>query len=133
VSTQKADPKQAELSTDLCARCGGKCCTYFALPIDEPDCWDEFDDIRWYLAHHKTAVFVDEGTWYLLVDNRCQYLNRDNQCEIYTVRPKICSRYGHDDCEFRDGDAVYDVYFDTPEQISEYAEAVLPPRKHKAD
>jgi len=131
VGRTKTKGRRAESVEDLCARCDGKCCRYFALPISEPDSWEEFDDIRWYLAHQKTAVFVDEGTWYLLVENRCQYLNRQNRCDIYPDRPAICRRYGRGDCEFKDGDAVYDVYFDTPEQIWEYAEAVLGPRRKR--
>ena len=36
--------------------------------------WDDYDAIRWYLAHGQTLVYVDKGTWYLLVMTRCKYL-----------------------------------------------------------
>ena len=49
----------------LCDHCAGKCCRYFSLPIDTPTTWDDYDAIRWYLAHGETLVYVEKGTWYL--------------------------------------------------------------------
>ena len=40
---------------------------------------------------------------------------------------QICRDYSTDSCEYED-DWVYDQYFETPEQVEEYAEAVLPRR-----
>ena len=42
----------------LCDQCAGKCCRYFSLPSDEPRSWDDYDAIRWYLAHGQTIVYV---------------------------------------------------------------------------
>jgi Fe-S-cluster containining protein len=115
----------------LCDFCTGKCCRYFSLPIETPTTWDDYDSIRWYLAHGRTIVYVEKGTWYLLVMSRCQYLTSDNRCGIYYNRPKICREYKTDNCEY-DEDWGFDKVFETPEQIWEYAEAVLPPRRRKA-
>jgi Fe-S-cluster containining protein len=112
----------------LCDFCTAKCCRYFSLPIEAPTTWDDFDSIRWYLAHGQTIVYVDEGAWYLLVMSRCKYLQSDNRCGIYLNRPKICGDYKIDNCEY-DDDWGFDKVFETPEQIWEYAEAVLPPRR----
>src|SRR5271166_1224293 len=70
-------PSRAELKPGqcLCDFCNGKCCRYFSLPIDTPHTWDEFDSIRWYLAHGQTLVYVVKQQWYLLVKTRCQYLS----------------------------------------------------------
>jgi uncharacterized protein len=114
----------------LCDSCTGKCCKYFCLPIDTPTSWDDYDSVRWYLAHGSTLVYVHEGTWYLLVMSRCKYLLRDNRCGVYLSRPKICREYTTDECEY-DTDWSFDKIFESPEQIWEYAEAILPPRKRK--
>lgn len=114
----------------LCDHCTGKCCRYFSLPIETPTTWNDYDDIRWYLAHGQTVVYVDEGTWYLLVMTKCNYLTADNRCGIYLNRPKVCRTYKTDNCEY-DDDWTFDKVFETPEQIWEYAEAVLPPRRRK--
>ena len=61
-------------------------------------------------------------------DDPCKYLTDDDRCRIYLNRPKICREYTTDECEY-DDDWSFDKVFETPEQIWEYAEAVLPPRR----
>jgi Fe-S-cluster containining protein len=112
----------------LCASCAAKCCRYFALPIDTPTTWKDFDSIRWFLLHDRVTVFREDGTWYLLVHTECRHLDADHRCAIYATRPRICRDYSTNNCEYRD-DWVYDRYLETPEQVEEYAEAVLGPRR----
>ena len=112
----------------LCDYCAAKCCRYFALPIDKPTCWADFDYIRWYLLHQHAAVFIEDGDWYLLVQTACQHLGDDHRCGIYDTRPQICRDYSTNNCEYGD-DWTYDHYWESPEQVEEYAEAVLGPRK----
>lgn len=113
---------------NLCDYCTAKCCKYFALPIETPDTLDEFDFIRWYLLHDRATVFVEEGSWYLLVHTECKHLQDDNRCGIYHTRPQICRDYSTKQCEYED-DWTYEQYFETPEQVHEYAEALLGPRR----
>lgn len=115
----------------LCDFCTGKCCQYFSLPIDAPRTWDDYDAIRWYLAHGQTVVYVHEEQWYLLVMTKCQYLLADNRCGIYLNRPKICREYTTENCEY-EAPWAFEKAFETPEQIWEYAEALLPPRRRPA-
>lgn len=112
----------------LCTYCTAKCCRYFALPIETPTTWGDFDHMRWYVMHGRTAIFVDDGTWFLLVFADCENLLADQRCGIYLDRPQICREYSTDNCEY-DNDGCYDKYFETSEQLWEYAEAVLPARK----
>ena len=69
VKSAKTKPRRDELKAGqcLCDFCTGKCCRYFSLPIDTPHSWDDFDSIRWYLAHGQTLVYVVKEQWYLLV------------------------------------------------------------------
>jgi uncharacterized protein len=112
----------------LCSYCTAKCCRYFALPIDKPTTWQDFDYLRWFMMHGRVALFVEGKTWYLMVYADCKHLLPDYRCGTYETRPSICRAYKTVDCEY-DDDAVYDQFFETPEQIWEYAEAVLPPRR----
>lgn len=123
-----AKPRRADVPKDanLCEYCTAKCCHYFALPIDTPECREDFDYIRWYLLHDRASVFVDEGTWYLLVHTTCKHLRDDYMCGIYETRPQICRDYSTDACEYED-DWVYEKYFETPEQIVEYCDARFGP------
>lgn len=129
--TRKPTREELKPGECLCDFCTGKCCRYFSLPIDNPETWDDFDSIRWYLAHGQTLVYVDKEQWYLLVMTKCNYLTSDNRCGIYFNRPKICREYTTDDCEY-DDDWSFTQVFETPEQIWEYAEAILPPRRRRS-
>ena len=115
----------------LCTYCTAKCCRYYALPIDTPTTWKEFDFVRWFLLHRGATVFTDEGTWYLLVHSECQHLRPDNLCGIYETRPRICRDYTTANCEYEDS-WVYDQYLEVAQQVEEYAEAVLGPRKGRS-
>jgi hypothetical protein len=125
VKIRKEDVPAGEV---LCKYCTAKCCRYFAFPIDRPRTHEDFGHLRWYMLHGRVAVFVEDGTWYLMVYADCKHLRSDHLCGIYEDRPPICRSYSTDNCEY-DDDAVYDKYFETPEQLWEYALAVLPPRR----
>ena len=128
VAKKKQKKKREDLKPGevLCAYCTAKCCRYFAFPIDKPKSKKDFDYLRWFLLHGRVAIFVEDDTWYLMVFADCKHLQDDHRCGIYETRPQICRDYTTDDCEYED-DALYDKYFETPEQIGEYAEAMLPP------
>jgi Fe-S-cluster containining protein len=108
----------------LCDYCTAKCCRYFALVIETPTTRQDFDFIRWYLLHERATIFTEDDRWYLLMHTQCAQLRPDNRCGIYEDRPTICREYSTDHCEYEDN-YLYDRYFETPEQIAEYSEAVL--------
>src|SRR4029077_21104869 len=92
--------------------------------------WNDYDSIRWYLAHGRTMIYVEKAQWYLLVMTGGRYLTSEDRCGIYLNRPKICRDYTTANCEYDDG-WLFDKLFETPEQIWEYAEAGLPPRRRR--
>ena len=121
-------PKKSEVPPErLCEFCDAKCCRYFALPIDKPSTFEEFDYVRWYLLHERASVFVEDGDWFLLVHTPCKELGPDNRCRIYETRPQICREYSTARCEYDDL-FLFEQYFETPEQVEEYAVATLGPR-----
>ncbi len=106
---------------DLCAKCTGLCCRYFALPIETPEDKDDYEDIRWYLCHEGTSVFVEEGNWYINIQNKCKYLSEETyKCSNYEKRPKICREYTTDDCDLIDGEYDYELHFTDDKQMAEY-------------
>lgn len=117
---------------NLCEHCTAKCCHYFALAIDEPNVRRDYDFMRWYLLHDRASLFVDDETWYLLVHTTCKHLRDDNMCGIYETRPQICRDYTTAECEFED-DWCYEKYFESAEQIDEYADALFGPQFTEPD
>jgi Fe-S-cluster containining protein len=127
-NTMNQPPKTLIRRTDLkpgevlCSYCTARCCRYFALPIDTPETFEDFEYIRWFLLHKQASIFVDEDTWYLMVGSECKHLMDDHRCGIYHTRPKICREYSTDDCEY-DNDATYEKFFELGSQMEEYANA----------
>ena len=120
------------MAVDICKKCAGLCCRYLALPIETPTEKDDYDDIRWYLAHEGISIFVEDSDWYIQIANRCKHLTRDNLCEIYDERPKICRGYADDNCDFHSGDYGYELHFGSLEEFDEYlAKNGKPRRKTK--
>jgi Fe-S-cluster containining protein len=106
---------------NLCEKCTGLCCRYFALPLENPEDKEDYDDIRWYLCHENITVFVEDDEWYINIQNKCRYLSeKDYKCQIYEKRPRICREYTTKDCDFVEGEYDYDLHFTTPEQMEEY-------------
>jgi Fe-S-cluster containining protein len=122
--TTQVPREQVPADQCLCEYCTAKCCRYFALPLETPETFEEYEFIRWFLLHDRASVFQEDGDWYLLVHTTCKHLQPDNRCGIYETRPQICRDYTTDNCEYSD-DWVYDFYLETSEQVGEYMEAVL--------
>lgn len=119
------------MPTCLCEHCTAVCCRYIALPIDKPDCRDDFENIRWYLCHEDVVVFVDRGDWYVSFLTRCRHLREDQKCGIYETRPKICRSYRTDNCDYHGGEYRYEHYFSEPQQIERFAAEFLARKTRK--
>lgn len=110
--------------TPLCVHCDAKCCRYFALEIDAPTEEADFENLRWYLAHGNTIIYVNDGTWYLHIENTCRYLGPDHRCGIYDKRPTICREHTTDECEFSNNWG-YDAKFTTLDELEAYINVFL--------
>jgi Fe-S-cluster containining protein len=114
-----------EAVTPLCAKCAALCCRQIALPLDNPESANDYDNIRWYLMHENVHVFVEEGQWYVAFATRCKHLQDDNLCGIYETRPRICRDYTTDGCEWHGGEYDYEHLFTSAEQLRKHADEVL--------
>ena len=118
-------PRRITADECLCDHCPAKCCHYLASPIDTPETQQDFDYIRWYLLHNNATVFVESGRLEPAVYSTCRFLRPTTAAEstrpgrrfAATIRPTIANTQD---------DWVYEKYFETPEQVKEYMEVVLP-------
>jgi len=108
------------MSANLCEHCTGMCCRYVALPIEEPESREDFDDIRWYIMHEGVSVFVEDGQWYIYFLADCRHLQPDYRCGIYQSRPRICRNYTTDNCDYHSGEYGWEQHFTCPEHLDEY-------------
>lgn len=118
--SEKQLARESGVGYSKCRNCTGKCCRYILVDIPTPRSRLDFNNYGWYLAHEKTAIYIDGGKWYLAVFNNCRYLNEKNQCAIYENRYQACIDHSEANCEF-DGDKVADVIFHDPEELMQYA------------
>ncbi len=119
----KSSPKKPPVLN--CQTCGGACCKYFALEVDRPRTSEDYDNLRWYIAHENISIFIDKKDWYLQVNTPCRYLTPESQCGIYNRRPKICREYGWNtteetECHGSEPDNLHDHYFANPEELEAY-------------
>ena len=106
----------------LCHDCVGKCCRYFALPIDTPTT-PRILRYPWYLLHERATcsrrtTVVPAGPHAVQAP-----VAGPSLWDLRHATPDLPRVYDGW-CEY-DDDWTYERYFETPEQIQEYAEAVL--------
>ena len=102
-----------------CFECGGECCKKLAFNIDAPKTKSDFEDIKWFLFHENTIVYIDnEGDWLVQVPARCTKLDKNGRCTIYEKRPPICRNSKLEDCEKNTNEM--DIVFETAEDLEKY-------------
>ena len=91
-----------------CDACRGDCCTGMAIQIPTPRSAKDFADIRWYLFHERTHVYIDrDGDWIVEMDLPCAHRDpATGACAIYEQRPPVCREALHAECERNREDAA---------------------------
>jgi len=113
----------------MCRDCDAPCCRYYTVLLDEPQDAEDFDELRWFLAHEGCYIYVTGGEWRLCVTARCRFLGTDLRCTAYASRPAICRRFGLEgECE-KTGAYEFELVFRTVAEIEAYANSVLPPEE----
>lgn len=103
-----------------CQSCPGLCCRYIGLPIETPETREDFDAIRWYLAHENVTVYVEHGCRYLQANNPCRHLTAENRCDLYARRPAICRQFRSWSCERSPGELNYELHFASDADMEAY-------------
>ena len=116
-----------------CEGCDAKCCKYVALEIETPTELEDFENIKWYVAHKDVKVYVEEdGTWNVEFITPCQYLGEElggRGCGYYEKRPQICRDYTQNECNHHN---EYEELFsfDKIEDVEEYIQKIFNTGKH---
>lgn len=126
--TTAKPPQDLSFEQTKCGRCTALCCHYFAMEIDAPDERADFENLRWYVLHEDTEIFIDGGAWYLQINRKCTWLD-GNKCGGYEKRPAICAEYDNTECDL-DG-IVAEHVFKTVEELEAYREVWCAEREQK--
>jgi len=112
-----------------CEECNGECCRDVTVELDEPEDMEDWEDIRWMVAHKNVSVYLDnEGDWVIEFRTPCMQLNDDNSCKIYDKRPHMCRQHTEETCVKNGEGEVHELRFDTMEEVEEYIEKVVKPK-----
>ncbi len=90
--------KTSEENRKLCRNCT-QCCEYVVVNIGEPRDKYDIDEIVWFLLHDITVFIDGDDTWNIKIHNRCNALDQEGKCTVYSRRPLVCREYFHDECE----------------------------------
>jgi len=115
---------------EKCESCDAKCCKYVVLDIDTPETKEDFENVRWYVAHKDVEVYVDfEGVWNVRFITMCEHLNNSDRCDIYDNRPEVCREFSYETCSVNSENEDVVVLKDL-EDVDEYIKNVFNKGKH---
>ncbi len=104
-----------------CEECDAACCKAVAIEIDEPTTKEDWEDIRWQVAHKNIIVYLDnEDDWLIEFHTPCDQLDEKNRCKIYDKRPTMCHKHDPDGCIKNGEGKFYKILFRTIEDVDEY-------------
>lgn len=103
---------------DQCKKClPAKCCTYFALEVDEPESRKDYDAMLWQIAHQGVSFYIYRKRWHIMMETVCNFLTADNKCGIYDTRPSICKEHSIETCEYTGEDYGFTEHFKSYEEL----------------
>lgn len=101
-----------------CDGCPALCCKGLEKEIPRPKTKLDEENLLWQLHFVNTRFFIRDRKWYELSLGDCRYLDANNLCTIYGNRFDVCKDHNPPECE-RYGE-IFDVMFETPEEMSAY-------------
>ena len=113
------------MTETTCGKCDGKCCRDVSIEIDKPENFDDFETIKWFLAHKNIIVYIDnDGDWMVEFETDCKFLDENNNCKIYSERYKMCLEHEPNECIMNGDGEHYERIFRTAEDIDSYMKEI---------
>jgi hypothetical protein len=122
-----------------CNNCGAKCCKYVVIELDIPEKAEDFEEIKWFVAHENVQVFIEEdGAWNVEFITPCKYLTKENLCSIHedfvknpkVKRSNICKEFSTEDCPHHN--EYNEIFsFKKIEDVEEYIEKIFNAGLHR--
>jgi Fe-S-cluster containining protein len=106
-----------------CSGCKAWCCRAVAVEIDAPTTKEDFDDIKWKVAHKNVIVYKDnDSDWLVEFHADCGHLDENWQCKVYDGRYKMCREHDIESCVVHGEGEIGTVIFTKPEDVDKYLE-----------
>ena len=105
-----------------CDKCNAACCRTVAVGIEKPTTKEDWEDIKWQVAHKNIIVYLDnEDDWVVEFEDDCEFIDpKTNKCTIYEKRPKKCREHSMDNCIKNGEGDVFKIMFRNPQDVDDY-------------
>lgn len=104
-----------------CSDCAQQCCKSVIVEIDKPTTLEDWDNIRWKVAHKNVWVIKDfEDDWCIEFFTDCKYLAESGKCEIHHQKPQICTEHDPEECIVNGEGEFYQVILKSITDVDDY-------------
>lgn len=108
-----------------CEECKGACCKDVAVEIDKPTNFEDYEDIKWLIAHENVVVYLDnESDWLVEFKTKCKFLDNKSRCKIYSDRYKVCEEHEPDSCVKNGHGKQHKIIFTDAKHVDKYMKKV---------
>ena len=107
-----------------CTGCAS-CCNDVSVELDKPTNFDDFETIKWMIAHENVTVFKDnENEWLVEFKTKCKELDKKNRCNVYETRSTICRNHQPDECITNAEGEYFKIMFRTDADVDKYMKKI---------
>ncbi len=108
-----------------CTECKAECCRDVSVELDKPETFDDFETVKWFLAHKNVLVYIDhEGDWLVEFQTDCKNLDENGKCKVYNKRFNICRGHDPSECIVNGSGDFFKKVFRTSEDVDKYMKKI---------
>ena len=114
------------VTCDMCPE--SDCCTELSIELAPPATFEDWEEIRWMVAHKNVLVAQQQdGSWVTVFKTPCEKLLPGGNCGVYKTRPLICQEYPIEVCPKNGTGPSWVLSFSSMEEVDDYMEKTIVP------
>lgn len=104
-----------------CEECNQECCKSVIVEIDEPTTEEDWEDVKWQVAHKNVQVIFDnDDDWCIEFLTPCDEMDESGRCRIYDKRPTMCRGHDPEHCVVNGEGSYYNIVLKSVEDVENY-------------
>ena len=104
-----------------CSECNQECCKSVIVEIDKPTTHEDWEDVKWQVAHKNVQVILDnDDSWCIEFLTPCEMMLENGKCTIYDKRPLMCRNHSAETCVINGEGDFYEVVLNSIEDVEKY-------------
>jgi hypothetical protein len=112
------------MANPTCKKCS-LCCNDVSVEIDKPVDFDDFETIKWMIAHENVKVYLDnEGEWLVEFATKCKNLSAEKMCKVYSKRFPVCRDHDPTECIVHGEGEFFQEMFEKEDDVDKYMKKI---------